>query len=173
MSEYISKETDSNTSKYDNFLLLGDFNLDPTAKATKTFCQVEKFKKLLEKSTCYKNHTNPSCAYLIIKNDPKSFKNSFTFETRLPNYHKKTVTVLKSSLAKQKPRVINYPNYKFFNNTLFRDQVLDKLRKSNFQTSDKDLKNFKETCLSVVNTITPLKSRFILANQVPFINEKI
>ena len=139
----------------------------------KTFCQEEKFKNLLEKQTCYKNHTNPSCVYLIIKNKPKSFQNSFTFETGLSNFHKKTVTVLKSSFAKQKPRVINYRNYKFFNNTLFRDQVLDKLRKSNFQTSDKDLKHFRETCLSVVNTITPLKSRFILANQAPFVNEEI
>ena len=74
MSEYISKETDSNTSKYDNFLLLGDFNFDPTAEAMKTFCQVERFKNLLDKPTCYKNHTNPSSVYLIIKNNPKASK---------------------------------------------------------------------------------------------------
>ena len=35
----------------------------------------------------------------------------------------------------------------------FRDQVLNKLKKSNLQISDKDLKHLKETCLSVVNTI--------------------
>ena len=44
---------------------------------------------------------------------------------------------------------------------------------SNLQISDKDLKRFKETCLSVVNTIAPLKSRFIRANQTPFINKEI
>ena len=136
----------------------------------KTFCQEEKFKNLLEKQTCYKNHTNPSCVYLIIKNKPKSFQNSFTFETGLSNFHKKTVTVLKPSFVKQKPRVLNYRNYKFFNNTLFKDQVLDKLRNSNFQISDKDLKHFRETCLSVLNTMSPLKRRFISAIQVPFIN---
>ena len=136
----------------------------------KTFCQEEKFKNLLEKQTCYKNHTNPSCVYLIIKNKPKSFQNSFTFETGLSNFHKKAVTVLKPSFVKQKPRVLNYRNYKFFNNTLFKDQVLDKLRNSNFQISDKDLKHFRETCLSVLNTMSPLKSRFIRAIQAPFIN---
>ena len=136
----------------------------------KTFCQEEKFKNLLEKQTCCKNHTNPSCVYLIIKNKPKSFQNSFTFETGLSNFHKKTVTVLKPSFVKQKPRVLNYRNYKFFNNTLFKDQVLDKLRNSNFQISDKDLKHFRETCLSVLNTISPLKRRFIRAIQAPFIN---
>ena len=84
-----------------------------------------------------------------------------------------TLTVLKSSFAKQKPRVLNYRNYKFFNNTLFRDQVLNKLRNSNFRKSYKDLKHFKETCLSVVNRIAPLKSRFIRANQASFINKEI
>ena len=84
-----------------------------------------------------------------------------------------TLTVLKSSFAKQKPRELIYRNYKLFNNTRFRDQVLNKLRNSNLQISDKDLKHFKETCQSVVNTIAPLKSWFIRANQALFINKEI
>ena len=62
-----------------------------------------------------------------------------------------TLTVLKPSFAKQKPRILIHHNYKFFNNTLFRDQVLNRLRNSNLQISDKDLKHFKETCLSVAS----------------------
>ena len=84
-----------------------------------------------------------------------------------------SLTVLKSFFAKQKPRILNYRDYKFFNNTLFRDQVVNKLRDSNLKISDKDLKHFKETCLSVLNTIAPLKSRIIRANQAPFINKEI
>ena len=84
-----------------------------------------------------------------------------------------TLTVLKSSLAKQKRRALNHHNYKSFNNTLFRDQVLNKLRNSNLQISDKDLKHLKETCLSVVNTIAQLKSRFTRANQALFINKEL
>ena len=53
-----------------------------------------------------------------------------------------TLTVLKSPFAKQKPGVLNYRNYKFFNNTLFREQVLNKLRNSNLQIRDKRPKNF-------------------------------
>ena len=41
------------------------------------------------------------------------------------------------------------------------------------QISDKGLKHFNETCLSVVNTIAPLKSRFLRENQAPFINKEI
>ena len=39
--------------------------------------------------------------------------------------------------------------------------------------SVKDIKHFKETCLPVLNTIAPLKSRFIRANQTSFINKEI
>ena len=131
------------------------------------------FKNLLDKSTCYKNPTSSSCVDLIIRNKPRSFQNSCTFKNGLSDFHKMTLTVLKSSFAKQKPRVLNYRDYKFFSNTRFRDQVLTKLRNSNFQISDKDLKHFEETCLSVVNTIDPLKSRFVRANQAPFINKEI
>ena len=171
--EYISKEIDSHSSKYDNFLLLGDFNSEPTKETMKSFCQIYSFKNLLDKPTCYKNQTNPSCVDLIITNKSRSFQNNCIFETGVSDFHKMTLTVLKSSFAKQKPRVLIYCNYKFFNNTLFRDQVLNKLRNSNLQISDKDLKHFKETCLSVVNTIASLKIRFIRANHALFISKEI
>ena len=50
--EYISKEIDSHSSKHDNFLLLGDFNSEPTEEAMKIFCQICNFKNLLDKPTC-------------------------------------------------------------------------------------------------------------------------
>ena len=58
----------------------------------KKFCEIYKFKNLLDKSTCYKNPTKPSCVDLIIKNKPRSFQNSCTFETGLSDFHKMTLT---------------------------------------------------------------------------------
>ena len=171
--EYISKEIDSHSSKYDNFLLLGDFNSKPTDKAMKSFCQIYNFKNLLDKPTCLKNPTSLSCVDLITTNKPKSFQISCPFKTKVSDFHKVTLTVLKSSFVKQKPRVLIYRNCKFFNNTLSRYQVLNKLRNSNLQISDKNLKHFKEACLSFVNTIAPVKSRFIRANQASFTNQEI
>ena len=129
--EYISTKIDSHSWKYDNFLLLGDFNSKPTEEVMKSFCQIYNFKNLLDKPTCYKNPTNPWCVDLVITNKPTSFQNSCTFETGLSDFHKMILTVLKSSFVKQKTRVLIYRNDKFFNNTLFRDQILNKLRNSN------------------------------------------
>ena len=112
----------------------------------KSFWQNHNFKTLLDKPTCYKNPTNPSCVDLIITNKPISFQNFCTFKTGLSDFHKMTLTVLKSSFAKHKSKVLKCHDYKFFSSTLFRDQVLNKLRNSNLQISDKDLNHFKETC---------------------------
>ena len=101
----ISKEIDSHSSKYDNFFLLGDFNSEPSEEAMKNFCQIYNFKNLLDKPTCYKNPTNPSCVDLILTNRTRSFQNSCTFETGLSDFHKMTLTLPKSSFAKV-PRVL-------------------------------------------------------------------
>ena len=135
----------------------------------KSFCQIYNFINLLDKPTCY----NPSCLDLILANGPRSFQNFCTFETELSDFHKMTLPVTTSSFVKQKPRILNYHNYKFFNNTLLRDHIINKLINSNLQISDKDLKHFKETCLSVVSTIAPLKNRFIRANHALFISKEI
>ena len=40
--EYISKDIDLHSSKYDDFLLIGDFNSEPAEKTMKSFCQMLK-----------------------------------------------------------------------------------------------------------------------------------
>ena len=130
----------------------------------KSLCQVHNLKIFFDKPTRYKNPTNPSCVDLIITNKSRSFQNSCALETGLSDLHNMTLAVLKLPFTKQKQRVLNYRNYKFFNNTLFRDQAPNKVRNSNLQISDKDIKHFKETCLSVLNTIASLKSWFIRAD---------
>ena len=160
--QYINKVMNSHSSKYDNFLLISDFNSEPTEEANEKFLANYNFKNLLDKPVCYKKPTNPSCVDLIVTNKPGSFQNFCTFESGLSGFNKMTLTVLKLSFGKQKPRVLNYHNCKFFNNTpLFRDQIPNKLRNSNLQIGNKDLKHFKETCLSFLNTNASLKSRFI------------
>ena len=57
--EYISKEIDSHSSMHDNFLLLGDFNSEPTEEAMKSFYQIHNFKNLLDKPTCCKTPPIP------------------------------------------------------------------------------------------------------------------
>ena len=72
--------------------------------------------------------------------DQNNFK---TLETRLSDFHKLTLTVLKAFFQKQKPKVTKYRNYKKFDNNLFRNNFLNELLSKNVQT--KYLDSFKTT----------------------------
>ena len=80
--------------RYENFIILGDFNSEIDEDAMKDFCVIYNFKSLINHPTCFKNPENPSCIYLILTNRPMSFHNTSVIETGLSDFHKLTVTVL-------------------------------------------------------------------------------
>ena len=97
------------SSKYDNFILLGDFNLESTELAVRDFCEIFGCKNLINNNTCFKNLLKPCCIDPIITNRPKSFQSHVAVETRLSGFHKMTLTVMKVFYKKkQKWSIITY-----------------------------------------------------------------
>ena len=94
---------DTFLSTYDNLLLLGDFNSETSEFITKEFCEMYNLKNIIKDPTCYKNPSNPSSIYVMLTNRPRSFLNSNTIESELPDHHKLTISVLKSFFQKQAP----------------------------------------------------------------------
>ena len=92
-------------------------------------------------------------------NRPKSFQNSNVFETGLSDFHKLTFTVLKASFKEQKPKVIEYRNYKKIDNNLFRNDLLNELLSRNVQT--KHLDSFKATAQYIFERNAPLKEKHV------------
>ena len=76
---------------------MGDFNTEVTQTSMKVFCDSYEFKNLVKDATCYKNTENPSCIDLILTNNLSSFQNSGVVETGLYDFHKVTVTVMKTT----------------------------------------------------------------------------
>ena len=74
------------------------------------FCAIHKFKSLIKESTCYKSHDYPAYIDLILTNCPQHFQASSIVETRLSDIHKMILTVLKSEVPHQHPKVISYRN---------------------------------------------------------------
>ena len=56
----IGKNVDNYSSKYDNFILLGDLNSELTESAVRDFCQIYGCKNLIKDNTCFKNPEKPS-----------------------------------------------------------------------------------------------------------------
>ena len=112
---------------------MGDFNTEVTQTSMKVFCDSYEFKNLIKDATCYKNPENPSCIDLILTNNPNSFQNSGVIETGLSDFHKMTVTVMKTTFEKLKPNIIHYRDYRKFSNDKFRENLISRLPTENIR----------------------------------------
>ena len=71
------------TVKYEDILLLGDFNSEVGENEMSEFCEDYNLKNLVEEPTCFKNPENPSCIDLILTNKKGSFCDTKVIETGL------------------------------------------------------------------------------------------
>ena len=133
------------------------------------FLQVYNLKNLVKTPTCFKNPVKPTCIDLLLTNKPKCFQNTSVLETDLSDCHKMTVTVLKIHFPKQKPKIINYRDYRTFSNEEFCTSILSHANVMETQ----DINSFQELCINLLNSIAPKKKKYIRANQAPFMNKML
>ena len=114
---------DQYMSKFDNFLLLGDFNSETHEIGMIEFFYIHNFQNLMTDPTRFKNHVNPSLIDLILTNKPRSFQSSQVIETGLSDHHKMTITVLRTFFQKQAPIRIRYRDYKRFDKSIISYRV--------------------------------------------------
>ena len=167
----ISRGIDFYSTKYENFIFLGDFNAEITNSYVENFCGAYGLKSLIKVPTCYKNPLAPKCIDLILTNRPKSFQNSNVYETGLSDFHKLTFTVLKMFYDKQKPQVVNYRNYKKFDNNHFRHDLLKEL--SLRKIPENHLEKLKDISSKVLNKLAPVKKKYVRSNQGSFMNKAL
>ena len=170
-TDILGKHLDLYSSKYENYLILGDFNSEPTETVMNHFCELYNLRNLVKDPTCFKNPENPSCIDLILTNRPRSFQCSQVIETGLSDFHKMTVTVMKSYFKKQEPKIVNYRDYRGFCNNSFRLHVNEELIKKDISVTQLDL--FVKTFLDVLNRHAPVKQKYIRANQAAFMNKTL
>ena len=160
------------SSRYENFLLIGDFNAAVPDMSMKDFCDIYSFKNLIKEATCFKNPTNPKCIDLMLTNRHRSFQNSCVIEPGLSDFYKMTVTVLSSSLKKSKPKVISYRDHKNFTNNNYRSFIEELSGNLNI-TNNTALDTFLDICRGALNKTAPLKQKFAGANNSLFMNKTI
>ena len=160
--------------KYENIIIIGDFNLDVKNKGLGygklgTFCKLFYLTNLIHSETCLmKNHK--STIDLFLTNKPKSSFKTYTTDTSLNDYHKLISTFFKSKVPKLKPKVIFYRNYKKFDEKSF----LHYLQNKNFSMSSNDpnvnYKSITENFLEAIDKHAPSKKKLVRGNQAPFLN---
>ena len=146
------------SSKYENIIIIGDFNSEPKESAMIDFCQSYKMKNLINNFTCYKNPNKSTCIDLVLTNKPRFFKNSSVLETRLSDFDKMILKVMRAYFVKQTPKVVYYRDYKKFSNDLFRNDILQA------QASTNTKENVQTNIVNISNEYAPLKKRYVRAN---------
>ena len=159
--------------KYENILLLGDFNSEVGENEMSEFCQGYNLKNLIKEPTCFKNPENPSCIDLILTNKKGRFCDTKVIETGLSDYHKMTVTVLKRYFKKQSLTIITYRNYSKIDTSIFRENVKITLEDRTKGNGKMTYDEFKESFLAQVEKYSPLKRKTIRANNSPFMNKAL
>ena len=93
----LSKNLTLYLSAYDNYIVIGDFNIEAYSKEMSNFCDTFDLASLIQEPTCYKNPDNPSCIELILTNKPLSFQSLCVAETGLSDFHRMILTAKKST----------------------------------------------------------------------------
>ena len=126
-------------------------------------------KNLVKEPTCFKNHINPSCIDLILTNRSRSFQNTSVIENGVSDFHKMTVTIMRSHYPKSTPNIVHYRNYSKFNNDYFRNDLKASLEK----LENLDYQSFENIFGSTLNKYAPVKQKYIRANNSPFMTKTL
>ena len=121
----LSRCIDYYSKKYDRIVILGDFNSGPTNEPIETFCSSYNLYNFIKEKTCFKGP--PKCYDLILTNYKHNFQNTLVVTTGFSDFHKITVTVLKTEFVKSDPIQINYRDYKNYNSVNFNEDLWNRL----------------------------------------------
>ena len=118
--ECLNRLLNEHSKKYENYVLIDEFNVNTSDSFMKEFCSLNGLKNLINKPTCCKNYEKPISIDLILPNQTTLFQRSAVFETGLSDFHLLTVTEFKMSFQKCKPHIVTYRNYKNYDNDAFK-----------------------------------------------------
>ena len=91
--------------------------------------------------------------------------------TGFSDFHKMTLTILKTEYVKADPIQINYRNYKNFSPTLFKTDLRSSLMEN--ELSNRNFDTFQNTLYDILNKHAPLKKKFVRANNSPFMTKQL
>ena len=164
----VSNSLDMYIVKYSNFLLTGDFNSEDSEPELHEFLERYDAKNIQKVKTCFKNIENPSCIDLFLTNSPKSFQNTTALVNGLSDFHKMSITVLKTKFEKSKPIEVNYRDYKKFDDNLFKTDL-----KAALTSGCETYHEFENIFLRTLNLHAPFKKKFIRANHAPYMTKSL
>ena len=164
----LSSALDFYSRSYDNFIVAGDFNLEPDNEVLKNFMDANNLFNLVKEKTCFKT-ANGTCIDLILTNKKHSFQFSGTLQTGVSDHHLLIYTMMKTTYVKLPPISKKYRQYKNFNSVIFLNELNCQLRNRNIV----DYKVFDNIFANLLDEHAPLKTRLIRANNKQHVSKDL
>ena len=153
---------------YDNFIVIGDFNLEPTNPKLSNFLDLNNMANIMNCKTCFKS-AHGSCIDLLCTNRKTFFQHTGVVETGLSDHHLLIYSMLKTKYEKLPPKIIKYRNYKHFNS----DQFLHEFHHCLSTNSLNNYNEFENIFTNMLERHAPLKSKFVRANNKPYFSKSL
>ena len=106
---------------------------------------------------------------LILTNCKYNFQNTITLATGFSDFHKMTVTTLKTKYIKADPIQLQYRNYKNIDPILFREELRNS--QNNDIMSRNYYNDFQNILCNVLDKHAPVKKKYLRANDSPFMTK--
>ena len=151
---------------YDNKVILGDFNLEPSNPSIVSFMNNQNVFNLVKSSACFKG--KGSCIDLILTNRKYSFKNTCSVETGLSDHHHLIYSVMKTTFKSEEPKKLIYRDYSNFSTECFKDDFMSIICQEKHDYSD-----FEKTFIDILNKHAPKKIKTFRGNEKPHINKTL
>ena len=160
---FISKPSEFLT-KYDNILLLGDFNLT---------CENKHLEELLSlfnisSPTCFQS-INPTSIDLLLTNQEDLFSNSNTCEVGISDHHHLVSTMLNKKISKGSTKTLFYRDYKKFEENKFARDLTHELQ----NIKNLSYSQFEKAFVTVLDNHVPLKKKQLRFNHSPFMTKAL
>ena len=110
---------------YENYLIMGDFNIERSDPSLKTFLNSGNLCNLIKSNTCFKG--KGSCVDLFLTNGKYSFKFSGSYDPGISDHHHMIYTMLKSCFNNTEPKLLNYRDFKNFLQEAFKEDFREAL----------------------------------------------
>ena len=167
----LGKHLDKYLPLYDNIIIMGDFNSEPQEFDMSEFCAIYGLKNMVKEPTCFKSTENPSCVDLILTNRYRSFQSTVTVESGLSDFHKMTVSILKTYFKKGPPKIISYRDYSRYLPHIFRSDLEKQLPLEILLNMPHGI--FMDIFMNVLERHAPIKLKYLRINHSPFITKEI
>ena len=151
---------------YDNDVILGNFNLEPSNPSIASFMSNQNLFNWVKSNTCFKKEG--LCIDLILTNRKYSYKNTCSFRTGLSDYHHLIYCVMKATFKSEELKKLFYPDYSNFSSKSFKDDFMSSICQEKHDNSV-----FKKKFVDTLNKHAPKKIKTFRGNQKSHINKTL